>query len=209
MTHTFQAHSSAPNFVFKCGINGCIQTFRKFSAISSHIRRRHQGFDPESACSSAHTLQSEDMDIDPDPSVGGETEEDVSEYNELPSETEQPEHLIMQKACASLLLTLKERHKLSQSALDFSIGQVREVLSCVTANIKKQVDVAALKFSESHGIQPPDFSDCFQTIDPFDGLHSEYMQQKFYKEHFNLLVSTIEYWPSIAIYIHVFRITVR
>lgn len=192
MTHTFQAHSSAPNFVFKCGINGCIQTFRKFSAISSHIRRRHQGFDPESACSNASSLPPE-RDVDPDPSVSGETEDVVSEYHELSSETEQPEHLIMQKACASLLLTLKEKHKLSQSALDFSIGQVREVISCVATNIKKRVDSAALEFSESNGIQPPDFSDCFQVIDPFDGLHSEYMQQKFYKEHFNLLVSIIEY----------------
>lgn len=192
MTHTFQAHSSAPNFVFKCGINGCIQTFRKFAAISSHIRRRHQGFDPESACSNAHTLPPESMDTDPDPSVGGDTEDGVSVCNELSSETEQPEHLILQKACASLLLTLKEKHKLSQSALDFSIGQVREVMSCVTANIKKRVDAAALEFSESNGIPTPDFSNCFQVIDPFDGLHSEHMQQKFYKEHFNLLVSIIK-----------------
>ena len=50
MTHTFQAHSSAPNFVFKCGINGCVQTFCRFSAITSHIRRRHHGFNPDSSC---------------------------------------------------------------------------------------------------------------------------------------------------------------
>lgn len=195
MTNTFQAHSSAPNFVFECGINGCIQTFRTLSAMSSHLRRRHYDFDSESVCSSAgHSLPYESMETDPDQSASvcdeadGGTDEDDSGLLMVP---EPPQHLVMQKACASLLLTLKEKHKLTQRALDFSIGQISEVINCVASDIKKRVDTAALELSESTGINPPDFSHCFQAFDPFEGLHSEYMQEKFYKEHFNLLVSII------------------
>ena len=45
MKHTFQCHSSAPNFRHSCGISGCIQTFKTFSAICSHIQRRHPCYD--------------------------------------------------------------------------------------------------------------------------------------------------------------------
>ncbi len=47
-----------------------------------------------------------------------------------------------------------------------------------------------VEYSTATGMQKPDLSTSFQDIDPFTGLHSEYMQQKFYKEHFNLIVSS-------------------
>ena len=42
LRHTFQAHSNEPNFLFTCGIEGCHQTFRKYSAINSHLTRKHR-----------------------------------------------------------------------------------------------------------------------------------------------------------------------
>ena len=41
MRHTFQAHSNEPNFIFTCGVNGCQQTFKNYSSITSHLKRRH------------------------------------------------------------------------------------------------------------------------------------------------------------------------
>ena len=46
------------------------------------------------------------------------------------SEPGMPDHLGMQKASATLLLTLKEKHKLTQTALDFSVEQVRGDAMC-------------------------------------------------------------------------------
>lgn len=194
MTHTFQAHSSAPNFSFKCGINGCVQTFRRLSAITSHIRRRHHGFNPDSPCEYPF-IDSMDVD-DSTTSTQNESSSDNAymidglSNNGLCSHSESvPDHLKMQKACATLLLTLKEKHKLSQTALDFSVEQVREVIQCVNDDVRKRVESEMLEYSTATGTQMPDLSSCFQNIDPFNGLHSEYMQQKFYKEHFNLIVS--------------------
>ena len=196
--HTFQAHSSTPNFVFKCGINGCVQTFRRLSAVLLHIRRRHHGFNADSPC--------EDPSIESMDSSNGQNEpgsDGVDIINGLDSsclpcsdESNMPDHLRMQKACATLLLTLKEKHKLSQTALDFSVEQVREVIECVTDDVRKRVESEMLDYSTATGMEIPDLSSSFHDIDPFVGLHSEYMQQKFYKEHFNLIVSssyTVDY----------------
>ena len=45
MRHTFEAHSNVPGFNFTCGVGGCPQTFKRYSAITSHLRRKHRGTD--------------------------------------------------------------------------------------------------------------------------------------------------------------------
>ena len=41
MRHSFENHSSEPNFSFLCGINDCIRRFSNLSTINSHISRKH------------------------------------------------------------------------------------------------------------------------------------------------------------------------
>ena len=106
MTHTFQAHSSAPNFSFKCGINGCVQTFHRFSAITLHIRRRHHGFNPDSPreypfinsidVDSAQLLHNE-LSSDNANMINGLSDNNLCSHSESV-----PDHLKMQKACATL-----------------------------------------------------------------------------------------------------------
>ena len=135
MTHTFQAHSSAPNFSFKCGINGCVQTFRRLSAITSHIRRRHHGFNPDSPCEYPFI---DSMDVDNSTtSTQNESSSDIAyiidglSNNGLCSHSESvPDHLKMQKACTTLLLTLKEKHKLSNCPKFFSRTSERGDTMC-------------------------------------------------------------------------------
>ena len=49
MKHTFQCHSKAPNFSYQCGISGCIQTFKTYSAFASHLQIKHLSFNLESS----------------------------------------------------------------------------------------------------------------------------------------------------------------
>ena len=39
--HLRTVHSSDPNFLVTCGINGCATTSKSFSALYSHIYRHH------------------------------------------------------------------------------------------------------------------------------------------------------------------------
>ena len=41
MRHSFESHSSLSTFSFICGINSCVRSFSKFSALKSHIGRNH------------------------------------------------------------------------------------------------------------------------------------------------------------------------
>ena len=52
MKHVFQCHSGAPNFSYQCGSSGCIQTFRTYSAMTSHLQRKHPNYDGESSLES-------------------------------------------------------------------------------------------------------------------------------------------------------------
>jgi hypothetical protein len=87
------------------------------------------------------------------------------------------------KSTALLLLTLKERHKLTQTAINFSVGQIKQMVQHVLEDVKisvkdrlADIDMANL-----------DIDGCFD-VDPFQSLDTEYSQVKFYREHFNLVV---------------------
>ena len=41
MSHLHAVHSSDPNFVVICGLDGCTTTSRSFSALYSHVYRHH------------------------------------------------------------------------------------------------------------------------------------------------------------------------
>ena len=194
MKHTFQAHSTTPNFIFRCGVDGCAQTFRKFSAFSSHITRRHRGYDLDSACQDPPCIETMDTNDETTgcPEAGGELStaegsEPDSLTSEQPPRTLEEHHQVMQKSCASLLLTLKEKHGLQQTAIDFSIDQIRGLINCAIKDVQMKVESAIHSSGSVSAL--PDLSGCFKEVNPFEGLHSEYMQSKFYREHFDLIVS--------------------
>ena len=42
LQHMRSVHSSDPNFLVTCGLNGCPRTFRNFSSFYQHIYRNHK-----------------------------------------------------------------------------------------------------------------------------------------------------------------------
>lgn len=47
--HRFETHSNEPNFLEKCVVEGCSETFHRYSSFLSHLSRKHRGIDMESA----------------------------------------------------------------------------------------------------------------------------------------------------------------
>lgn len=62
LQHMRSVHSSDPNFLVTCGLNGCPRTFRKFSSFYQHIYRNHKdtGIIQPRRCNAVATLQAED-----------------------------------------------------------------------------------------------------------------------------------------------------
>jgi len=173
MKHTFECHSSTPNFKYTCGISGCTQSLRTHSAILSHIQRKHRDVDVAEVSEVSGSQQQEELSV-----LDFNDTDDFQEQTASGASTSNNVSLA-QRSIALLLLTLKERYRLTQLALDFCVGQIKEalhnILNEVKASVKRRTGEA-------------DIDDCFD-IDPFEGLNTEYLQTKFYQQHFNLVVS--------------------
>lgn len=149
--------------------------------MSSHLVRKHFDFDfaqagtatqqPRVPGSAApRSDEGAPDDVAPDYDHDGVEEEPTSNDRG---------HLLASKSSALLLLCLKERHRLTQSAVNFSICQIKQMMARVLDDVKASV---------KHRVGEIDIEDCFD-VDPFEGLGSEYLQTKFYREHFDLVVS--------------------
>ena len=183
MRHTFESHSSEPNFSFTCGIDGCRQTFYKYSSIKSHISRKHRGLEHAGILSGTDESTS-GVTVDDLDSTG--CEEDVSVVCATDSQSR------LTRSAALFLITLKEKYALTQSATDYAVGQVKEMMVYMLEDLKSSVDSALQEFSLETGTQVPDLAHCYDNINPFLHLETEHMQKKFYKENFNLVV---RYFP--------------
>lgn len=105
---------------------------------------------------------------------------------------------MLQKAAARFLLTLKEQHRLTQVAINFLVSQVNEyvvedVKSAVERTLRENCIV-------SSGDDLHVLDSCYEDVNPFIGLESEYKQTKFYKTHFNLVVSVIDSYDLNYVY---------
>ena len=89
-----------------------------------------------------------------------------------------------QRSAALFLLTMKEKHCLTQVALDFAVQQVREMVGYIIDDVKSNLR------EKLEGVDI-DITGCFDATDPFVGLSTEYLQHKFYVQHFGLVVSQL------------------
>ena len=109
-----------------------------------------------------------------------EVSDDLNKEWEPTQPSETPQTSASQQSAALLLLSLKEKHRLTQSAVNFTLGQVKQIMFNILDDVKTSV---------KRRIGDIDIDDCFD-IDPFDGLHTEYMQIKYFRENFDLIVRT-------------------
>ena len=183
MKHVFECHSSTPNFRFSCGISGCVQTFKTYSAYSSHLKRKHENCD-------FTQLQS----VSTGSSQFADDQEDLGEEGSEEHQTKQSGLAIRpaQRSSALLLLSLKEKYRLTQTAVDFTVGQVKELLVHALEEVKSSVQMHV-------GEIDVDIDECFE-FDPFEGLSSEFLHRKFYRENFNLVVRLLVFVLIMSVY---------
>ena len=88
-----------------------------------------------------------------------------------------------EETAALFLLSYKEKFKLSQRAIDYAIGSVNSIAESVCDTIKARFHQKGSSFTMT------DVEECCEYSDPFKNLTTEYLQTKYYKEHFALVVS--------------------
>lgn len=91
--------------------------------------------------------------------------------------------------CSSFLSSLKERYQITQTALDFAVGQVQQMVTFAVEDIQNAVETCLSSYYSESLSEMPNVTDCFKMQDPFRNLQNEYMQTKYYRENFDLIVS--------------------
>ena len=96
---------------------------------------------------------------------------------------------VQRKPRALFLLRLKEGRCLSQVAVNEVVSACQELFKHTVSRVQAGVrERLALHGVDSYDI--PDLANFLETIqDPFDGLHSTYLQEKFYREKLGCIVS--------------------
>lgn len=201
--HLFQAHNCEDDFKYVCGISSCTRTFTKgssFDAFRSHCVRYHHNWrelvsesfiESEMDTTGASTPTTEDHCIaDRSEDIEGTFDHDFAESRMLTDFNSDcvVNHVdTVKMAAANLILTLKEKFKLPQSSIDYTIKAVEEITMLSTNSVKQSVISNLLASGLS--IDPSTFDAYFSSNSPFMELKTEYQQTKFFKENFGLVVS--------------------
>ena len=206
--HFFQAHTFESNFRYACGISSCNHVFTvgtSFETFRGHCARKHHnwqhcffptvGVEEVRPNIDGYTLSSvntSDIAIHEVSNNYSSTDQDMdtTDFNmphsvdtdEFECESECISSDNVKITAAKFILTLKERFKLTQASLDYTIKAVGEMM-LLSANVLRQSIVDNRELATA----PLDLQSSL--VNPFVSLQTEYQQTKFFKEHFGLIVS--------------------
>ena len=198
ISHLRQVHSEDPGFSLVCGIQECSQRFTTFGAFNSHVYRVHR-----SSLGLDTTTLSVDLLDDDDHSIptGTTSETAMCPAYRFDDHIATPEdlqydigHLLgvnkeqQQKEAATFLLKLKEVCNVSERTIGDIITGCRSLvansLAVVKASVKDSLGNAGMSISDIDGL-----NEAFTNVpDVFQGLETTYMQDKYFRDHFNFLV---------------------
>lgn len=203
ISHLRLVHSQDPSFHVSCGIDGCTDVFRAFSSYNSHVYRRHRvALGLEKAEVPVIPPGSEPSEDSPMSSCGDEYPVTAVTYEEHCGISCEPEscatkkplpssaHVAGMKTNAEFLMKLSEGRQLSQVALGDVIAGCRSICQQTVSQVQESVlsalENAGINYSNHPGLNEALCS----KPDPFEGIDSAYLREKFYQEHFNYLVSS-------------------
>lgn len=185
MKHIKLFHSHQPGFSITCGLHGCLRTFRNFRTFQNHVSDYHAGCDNyDVGC---------DGECEPD-SIPEDDLTDDHDYSDGDGDHYYPvnQSVTLQESTALFLMGLKEKHKLTQVALQGVIEGVTSLMQCHFDSLHTQV-CQQLRSANTPETVIGNLSSLFSengTVgQPFAGLETQHQQLKFYRDHFNLIVS--------------------
>ena len=174
--HIGLVHSHEFGFRITCAVGGCTRSYTKFSSYKKHMYIKHRDVLGVSTrkCSPDMT----------DPSLVFPTfQEDEEE--------EQPYIAERDRSTALFFLKAREIHKIPQSSLIHLLGDISTYIDMTKSKLMYNVGVAL----RQKGIYMEDelraICNSPDVSDPFNGLHSEYLQRQYFIKHFNLVVSMV------------------
>ena len=187
LRHIGAVHSHDAGFRIHCGIESCPKVLTNYHSFRRHLRKKHwfclQTYDPGSDDEQLGAVSDSYADI---PTV--ETADQGGASCSRKSAT------LEKRAEAMYVLKLKEKYKLAQTTVNDILDDTGEFTARVVAQLRHHLTAELSKegffCEESLG-----FAKAFQNPDllkPFNGLHTQYLQEKYFRENLGLVVSISE-----------------
>lgn len=138
LQHSFGVHSVEPSFRLVCGINGCMHCFTygsTFSSFKSHASRKHPNWKErinEAECSVHLTpLSCTDMLSD--------REQNCNEWRGTGGAYGLWRYISrkLPSAQRTAALFFQEKHRVSQTAINFAIGSISTIVDSVCTSIER------------------------------------------------------------------------
>lgn len=177
LRHIGEIHRYDANLNIRCGINYCPQTYNNYESFRSHVYRKHR--DVLVSHDSAIDTGEENATAIVNDEESGESlndDIDIQMYHEPPDR---------KKNAAKFLLKIREQYRIPQSTLNNIVSDLKGLWTVSMESVKERLENHLQSNSENAVLLG-----CCDNAFPLDGLHSEHMQLKYYKENFNYLVST-------------------
>ena len=167
-----------------CGVSGCREVFRAFSAFNSHIYRHHRDAigvasqDSISSGSASPVHHGCDYEIETaSPVLPSESATIVFACDKVSD---------VRKKAAKFLLGLRDGRQISQAALTDIITGCKDLCQHTIVTIKGKMEDRLVET----GVELTGFSDIFDAdYNPFYGVHTNHLFERFCIDHLGCLVS--------------------
>ena len=179
LRHIGNTHRYDPGLSIRCGIESCPEVYVNFESFRSHVYRKHR--DAVYSCPSRSENESQDQRGDTQEEFLDDWSDDMFESgNEIADD--------IKTSAAKFLLKTREEHKVTQTTINKVVGDIKSLWSHALETVKQKVQQ---RLSGSSDSLVENVMECFDDSTPFDGLETEYLQHKYYKEHFHFVVSLL------------------
>lgn len=188
--HIGVVHAHEPGFRVTCGVDGCTKSYRKFVSYKKHMYVKHR--DAQGAGSSERGALVQDSEA-------------VSSVTSISEEDDQESYMnqLRRSTALFILKARREIHKIPQTSLDYLLGDISTFMDMNRSRLLQKISVALKEKGIDMESDLVALSTSPDITNPFEGLHTEYLQKQFFLKYFNLVVSVY-----IHMYIHMYTCSI-
>lgn len=195
LRHIGLVHAFEADFEITCGLDDCFRTFKKYRSYRKHILRHHKHIIHQQSFVQAKDLSNSsetDVAVETSSTVAGSVEDLSGPLDESTISTISVPlyHDTSKHKAALFLLKARECLKISQTALDELVDDIQLISQTELESVREKIQTSFLQenvpINVLHLVNS--IFDQSQSKSFFSGLHSAFLQNKFFVDHLGLVV---------------------
>ena len=190
--HIGAVHSHENGFSLRCGFDSCPKVLKNYHAFRRHLRKKH-GFCLKTYNPTMDEEQLRERNATLNP--GAESEPENTLYVDHDSVIQGYQHkpISDKRSNAMYVLKLKQKYKLAQTTIDGILGDTEDMTERVVSRLQQRLSTTLSK-AGVNDTEIPGYLEAFEDPDivrPFNGLNTEYLQEKYFRDYMKLVVSVL------------------